>query len=68
MLQKLCLILFILALPCACQLNYQERAIYIGEGDNVCRYGSASDMIDLLINLDDVEIMKDTADGFTTCY
>ena len=58
----------VLTLPCVAQLNYQERAIYLGEGDNVCIYGSASDMINLVINLDDAEIVKDIACGLTGCY
>ena len=33
MLQALCLTLLVLVLPCAGQLNYQERALYLGEGD-----------------------------------
>ena len=68
MLQALCLILMVLTLPCAAQLNYQERAIYLGEGDNVCKYGSNSDMINLVVNLDDAEIVKDAVWGLTICY
>ena len=68
MLQKLCLILFILALPCACQLNYQERAIYIGESDNVCRYGDQCDRINLVISLDDSEVLNLNTGGHTMCY
>ena len=52
MIQKLCLILIVLVLPCAAQLNYQERALYLGEADNVCRYGEDSDRINLEIDID----------------
>ena len=46
------LILMVLTLPCAAQLNYQERALYLGEGDNVCYYGENSDRINLEIDID----------------
>ena len=52
MLQALCLTLLILVLPCAAQLNYQERALYLGEGDNVCYYGEKSHRINLVIDID----------------
>ena len=52
MLQAPYLTLILLVLPCAAQLNYQERALYLGEADNVCYYGEKSDVINLVINID----------------
>ena len=50
--QALCLTLILLVLPCAAQLNYQERALFLGEADNVCYYGENSDVIRLVIDID----------------
>ena len=55
-----CLILIALTVPCSCQLNYQKRAIYYSEKDNVCKYGDQNDLINLVINLDDAEVLKVT--------
>ena len=68
MIQKLCLILIVLVLPCAAQLNYQERALYLGEADNVCRYGEDSDRINLEIDIDGSEEVKASIPGATMCY
>ena len=32
--------------------NYQERAIYLGEKDNVCRFGDYTDRIYIEIEVD----------------
>jgi len=57
----------LVALPCAAQLNYQERAIYLGEDDNLCRCGDQYDRINLAINLDDSEVLNINAGGHTFC-
>ena len=67
MLSNICLAL-ILVLPCAAQLNYQERSLYLEETDNVCRFGDQCDRINLEINLDDAEILKTSVGGHTFCY
>lgn len=66
--QALFLILMLLALPCAAQPNYQERSLYLGEEDNVCIVGDQYDLINLVINVDDSEILKLTANGYTLCF
>ena len=52
MLPAVFLTLMLLAVSCAAQLNYQERALFLGEADNVCYYGEKSDVIRLVIDID----------------
>lgn len=47
--------------------NYQERAIYLGEKDNVCRFGEISDRIFLRVNLDGVVTRTFNISGWTSC-
>ena len=47
--------------------NYQERAIYLDESDNVCHFGSQCDEINLVFNLDGAQTIKITAGGSTRC-
>jgi hypothetical protein len=46
------IIILLLSISLASCMDYQRRAIYLGEKDNVCHYGQQSDKIRLQINLD----------------
>lgn len=41
--------------------------IYNGESDNVCHSGQGTDMINLIININDRQTIKRVIDGFTIC-
>ena len=47
--------------------NYQERAIYLSERDNVCRFSPGSDTINVVLNIDGKQTIKFSADGMTYC-
>ena len=47
--------------------NYQERAIYLGEKDNVCRFGEVSDSVYLRVNLDGMVTRTFNISGATSC-
>jgi len=36
------------------QFNYQERIIYLGQNDNVCLNGEKSDMMNLIVIVNDI--------------
>lgn len=61
------LTLFLLACLINTQPNYQQRAIYYSEQDNVCRFGERSDQVNLIINLNDRETLRRTVRGNTGC-
>jgi hypothetical protein len=53
MLSRLLLVLLLSAVMAQTVVNnYQERQVYYNEGDNVCRYGSGYDWVNILITLD----------------
>jgi hypothetical protein len=49
------------------QDNFQQRAIYYSEADNVCHFGEYSDLIRLTVNIDGVETKNMVAYGGTHC-
>ena len=58
--------ILVLVAVAQCQPNYQERVVYYGEKDGVCCSGY-SDMVNLIINLDDRTTLRRTVRGGTSC-
>ena len=62
-----CIILAIFTASCDLQ-NFQDRAIYLGENDNVCRESGSPDKIRIIANLDGGETKEMVGDGLTICH
>ena len=61
-------ILFTLLSLTLAQIDYQERAIFLSEDDNPCKYGSGSlDRVNYIIYVPGKETIKQTVFSTTTC-
>lgn len=62
-------VLVVLMIVCVgiSQPNHQQRVIYYSEEDNACSFGTESDSINLVINIDNHYTIKGNMKGNTLC-